>query len=341
MTSPLAAALASFPALTLSIKPSPLQRAPRLSERLGVDLWLKRDDLLGPAFGGNKVRKLELLLADALAQDADCVITCGAAQSNHCRLTAACARIAGLEPYLVLRSLNPPAQQGNLLLDHLLDAHVQLEPQRRSVDLYPAAEALASRLRADGRRPYFIPVGGSIPLGDVAYAGALLELDTQARQVGLAPTTIFHATSSGGTQAGLSLGAAALAAEGHEWRVIGVDVDADPDGIRTHVTQLARDTVTLLSDRTGYAPPDPTPHIHVLSGYAGAGYGIVSDAGREAIALLAQTEAVFVDPVYSGKALSGLLGEVRAGRIAPGGQVVFWHTGGAPTLFAYAADLLQ
>jgi 1-aminocyclopropane-1-carboxylate deaminase/D-cysteine desulfhydrase-like pyridoxal-dependent ACC family enzyme len=122
--------------------------------------------------------------------------------------------------------------------------------------------------------------------------------------------------------------------------VIGADVDGDPEEIREHVTTLARDTVTLLKKRSGFTVPDPTPHVHVLAGYAGAGYGIVSDAGREAIRLLAQTEAIFVDPVYSGKALSALIGEVRAGRIASGSQVVFWHTGGAPTLFAFTQDLV-
>ena len=335
----LRAAIESLPRVELGAKPSPLQHAPRLSERLGVGVWLKRDDLLGPAFGGNKVRKLEFLLADALAQGADCVITCGAAQSNHARLTAACARLVGLEAYLVLRSLNQPAPQGNLFLDQLLGAHVQIEPQRRSIDLYPAAEALAGRLRSDGRRPYFIPVGGSVPIGDVAYAAALLELDAQARELGLEPTTIFHASSSGGTQAGLSLGAAVLAAQGRKWRVVGVDVDGDPDEIRDHVTALARDTVTLLSDRAGYRAPDPAPHVHVLPGYAGAGYGIVSDAGRDAIRLLAQTEAILVDPVYSGKALSALIAEAQSGRIPAGSQVLFWHTGGAPTLFAFTHDL--
>lgn len=335
----LAAAVAALPRVELGARPSPLHRAPRLSDRLDVDVWLKRDDLFGPAFGGNKARKLEFLLADALAQGADCVITCGAAQSNHARLTAACARLVSLDPYLVLRSLDPPPRQGNLFLDHLLGARVQLEPQRRSVDLYPAAGALAARLRAEGRRPYFIPVGGSIPIGDVAYAAALLELDAQAEAAGLAPTTVFHATSSGGTQAGLSLGAAALAAAGRQWRVLGVDVDGDPDGIREHVTTLARDTVTLLHDRTGFTAPDPAPHVHVLPGYAGAGYGIVSAAGREAIRFLAQTEAIFVDPVYSGKALSALIAAARSGHIPKGSQVLFWHTGGIPTLFAYASDL--
>ena len=335
----LSAAIATLPRVELGARPSPLQRAPRLSEPLGVEVWLKRDDLLGPAFGGNKVRKLEFLLADALAQGADCVITCGAAQSNHARLTAACARLVGLEPYLVLRSLDAPPKQGNLFLDELLGARVQVEPQRRSVDLYPAAEALAARLRGEGRRPYFIPVGGSVPIGDVAYAAALLELDAQARELGLQPTTLFHASSSGGTQAGLSLGAAVLGAAGRQWRVLGVDVDGDPEGIRQHVTTLAQDTVTLLHNRTGFTAPDPTPHVLVLPGYAGAGYGIVSDAGREAIRLLAQTEAIFVDPVYSGKALSALIAETRAGRIPPGSQVLFWHTGGTPTLFAYAAEL--
>ena len=365
----LSRALRRLPRVRLGVLPTPLQRAPRLSERLGLDVWLKRDDLLGPAMGGNKTRKLEHLLADARQQGADCVITCGAAQSNHARLTAACARLAGLEPYLVLRSLEPAAPQGNLLLDHLLGAHVQVEPVRRTVDLWPAMEALAERLRGDGRHPYLIPVGGSVPLGAAAYAAALLELDAQAQAAGLEPTTIVHASSSGGTQAGLALGAAALAGIGRAWCVLGVDVDGDPAGLRQTVTSLARATAAHLDlayvspavpdrppaephplsgepSRSAAAPAplantlDPKPHVHVLDGYAGPGYGQVSEDGREAIRLLAQTEGIFVDPVYSGKALAGLIGEARAGRLPLDRPVVFWHTGGTPAIFAYAAALL-
>lgn len=324
--------------VTLCDLPSALQHAPRFSAQVGVEVWLKRDDLLGPAFGGNKVRKLELLLGDAKAQGADCVITCGAAQSNHARLTAACARLVGLEPFLVLRSIEAAPVQGNLLLDYLLGANVQIEAVGRTSELQPVMETLAAQLRAEGRRPYVITVGGSTPLGAAAYAEALMELDEQARNLKLASTTVFHATSSGGTQAGMAVGAAALAAGGRAWNVIGVDVDGDPHEVRGTVVELARETGRFLT--AGGAPVlDAEPHVNVLGGYAGAGYGLVSDDGRAAIRLLAETEGVFVDPVYAGKALAGLIGEARAGRLTRSSNVVFWHTGGAPALFAYADTL--
>jgi D-cysteine desulfhydrase family pyridoxal phosphate-dependent enzyme len=338
-----AAALEALPRTDLCEKPSPLRHAPRLSARLGVEVWLKRDDLLGPAMGGNKARKLEYLLADAHARGADCVITCGAAQSNHARLTAACANLAGLDSYLVLRSLDEPAPavQGNLLLDHLLGARVEIVRTRRTADLAGPMQTLAERLRSEGRRPYVIPVGGSTPVGAAGYAAGLLELDRQAASAGLGPCPMYHASSSGGTQAGLAVGAAALHAVGRRWQVIGVDVDGDPDGLRAAVQSLARETATLLWG--GATPPqDPAAHVHVhvLGGYAGTGYGIVSESGLAAIRLLAETEGVFVDPVYTGKALAGLIGQARSDALARGSAVVFWHTGGAPALFAHAADLV-
>jgi D-cysteine desulfhydrase len=341
----LADALERLPRLRLGDVPTPLQPAPRFSARLaalagaGVEVWLKRDDLLGPAFGGNKVRKLELLLGDALAQGADCVITTGAAQSNHARLTAACARLVGLEPYLVLRGAPDSPVQGNLLLDHLLGAHVELVAVRRTAETWPAMEALAARLRSGGRRPYLIPVGGSVPLGAAAYAGAMLELDAQLAAAGLQPHAVFHASSSSGTQAGLALGAAALARIGRDRRVAGVDVDGEPDALERSVAGLARETAARLG-LPDELLPDPASHVSVLGGYAGPGYGRVSEAGREAIRLLAETEGVFADPVYSGKALAGLLGEVCSGRVPAGSQMVFWHTGGTPALFAYADALV-
>ncbi len=333
--------LVALPRLDLCEKPSPLQHAPRLSARLGVEVWLKRDDLLGPAFGGNKARKLEYLLADARVQGADCVITCGAAQSNHARLTAACANLAGLDAYLVLRSMDDPAEQGNLLLDHLLGARVQIVRTHRTANLAVAMQTLAGRLRAEGRRPYVIPVGGSTALGAVGYAAGLVELDAQSVSAGLEPCAVYHASSSGGTQAGLAVAAAALHAGGRPWRVIGVDVDGDPDGLRTTVTALARDAAALIQSGDPPLVPavDPAPHVRVLAGYTGPGYGIVSEEGLAAIRLLAEMEGVFVDPVYTSKALAGIVGAVRCGDLPHGSSVVFWHTGGTPALFAYAHEL--
>jgi L-cysteate sulfo-lyase len=297
--------LAAQPRISLATLPTPLQEAPRLRAALGgpgrcPKILIKRDDLTGLAFGGNKVRKLEFLVADALAQGATRLITAGAAQSNHARMTAAAARVAGLEATLVLTAPHAaPPVQGNLLLDRLLGADVQLIPT--GSDELAAMEALAATLRERGERPYVIPVGGSNAIGVFGYVAATLELVGQLVAQGEAPRWLYYANGSRGTQAGLALGAKIY---GASYGVRGIAVSGGDLEKRQRALAIA------------------TP------------------ACLEAIALLARHEAIFLDPVYSAKALAGLIADIRAGALDPNEPVVFLHTGGTPALFAHAETLV-
>jgi D-cysteine desulfhydrase family pyridoxal phosphate-dependent enzyme len=322
----------TFPRVDLIGGPTPLQPAPRLSAALGgPEIWLKRDDLTALALGGNKLRKLELLIAEAKARGADVVVTAGAAQSNHCVQTAAACNVNGLDCVVVLRGTEDTPVAGNLLLDHLLGAEVRLRDMSMD-DRNAAAEAVAEELREEGRRPVVVPVGGSNALGVIGYAYAAFEIADQARSAGVAPAALVCPSGSGGTQAGLVLGALAL---GRPFEVHGVSVRADRATLAARVARLASDGAALVDE----TPVDPETVV-VHDGYVGPGYGELTAGSLEAIRLIARTEGVFVDPVYTGKALSGLIGEVRAGRWAGGEHVVFVHTGGAPALFAYNERLL-
>ncbi|HFC10478.1 MAG TPA: pyridoxal-phosphate dependent enzyme [Chloroflexi bacterium] len=316
--------LSRFP---LAALPTPVMPLPRLSEALGFRLLVKRDDLTGLAFGGNKTRKLELLLADALAQGADMVLTTGAAQSNHCRQTAAAAARAGLACRLVL--MKPPKPSGNLLLDGLLGAEVRWTTrERRDADLAHAAEEAA----AEGRKPYLIPYGGSNALGAAAYAYALEELLAQD----VLPDTIVFATSSGGTQAGLVAGARLL---GFRGRILGISVDEPAGVLKPRVAALASQTTALLGEPADFRPAD----ILVEDAYAAPGYGVLTGAEEAAILRFARAEGLLVDPVYTGRAAAGLLDLASQGAFRKGETVLFWHTGGTPGLFAgdYAERLAK
>ncbi len=308
----------TLPRLSLAALPTPVQPLPRLSAELGFRLLVKRDDLTGLAFGGNKTRKLELLLAEAQAQEAEVVLTTGAAQSNHCRQTAAAAARLGLACHLVL--MEPPKPSGNLLLDGLLGAHVTWTPRtRRDEALQEAAEAE----RAAGRRPYVVPYGGSNALGAAAYAYALEELLAQ----GFTPDAIVFATSSGGTQAGLVAGARLL---GFRGRILGISVDEPADVLRPRVAALAGETAALLGKPADFRPED----VVVEDAYAAPGYGVLTEAEIRAILRLARAEGLLVDPVYTGRAMAGLLDLASQGYFARDETVLFWHTGGTPALFA-------
>ncbi|NPA92921.1 MAG: D-cysteine desulfhydrase family protein [Chloroflexi bacterium] len=316
-----------LPRFALAHLPTPIEPLPRLSEALGIRLLIKRDDQTGLAFGGNKTRKLELLLADALAQGADTVLTTGAAQSNHCRQTAAAAAKAGLACRLVL--MEPKRASGNLLLDALLGADiVWTTRERRDADLQRAFKETASQ----GHKPYLIPYGGSNPLGAAAYAYALEELLTQ----GQPPETIVFATSSGGTQAGLVAGARIL---GFRGRIVGISVDEPADILRPRVAELASQTSALLGEPSIFHEND----ILVEDAYAAPGYGVLTAAETDAILRFARTEGLLLDPVYTGRAAAGLLDLAQQGFFHEGETVLFWHTGGTPGLFAhdYAVPLAQ
>jgi D-cysteine desulfhydrase family pyridoxal phosphate-dependent enzyme len=321
--------LTHLPRFPLAHLPTPLEPLPRLSHALGAQLWIKRDDQTGLAGGGNKTRKLEYLVADALAQEADTLVTVGAVQSNHCRQTAAAAARAGLRCVLVLRGHPPAKTTGNLLLDYLLGAEVRWAGDRPRDTVY--AEVVRAE-RAAGRRPYAIPLGGSTPIGAAAYAAAVLELKQQMHAQEAAFKRIVFASSSAGTHAGLVVGArlAGLPAE-----ILGISVDLPAAELQALVGPLATDTSALLGAPHIYPPGE----IAVNADYLGGGYAVMGAPEREAIQLCAQTEGILVDPVYTGRAAAGLIDLIRRGVIKPDEPVLFWHTGGIPALFAYADQL--
>ena len=327
--------LNSLPRYRLALLPTPLQRARNLEAALGrrsPRIYLKRDDLTGLAFGGNKARKLEFLVAAALAENATMLVTEGAVQSNHARMTAAAAAIVGMRAVLILDARLGAEVAGNLLLDHLMGAEVRIVPDK------PARSALMTQigdeLRAAGERPYVIPTGGSVPLGAAAYVAAVDELLSQLAEAGERPSRLYVATGSMGTQAGLVVGARLFAAP---FAVCGVAVQGPRDDLIAKGAALANATAELLEVDDRFSAAD----ISIDSGYVGPGYGVATDEGREAIRLLARGEAVFLDPVYSGKAMAALIAHVRAGELDPDDAVVFLHTGGGPSIFAAGTSLLS
>ena len=332
------------PRVPLAVLPTPISEAPRLRETLGGPdrcprILIKRDDLTGLALGGNKARKLEFLLADALAQKADVVVTSGATQSNHARMTAAAARAVGLDCVLVLseRRGNPPLQ-GNLLLDRLFGAtihFIQSNPDPRYAVADDEAQKVAEivdGLRRTGRRPYVIPIGGSSPIGALGYVRGTQELQDQLTTSGIRADRLYFASGSRGTQAGLELGARAFDCS---YRLHGIAVSAGEEEKRLRAARLANDAATLLGLRIRVEPPE----LFTDQRFIGEGYGIPSPECVEAIKLVARSEAILLDPCYTGKAMAGLIDDVRQGAIDPRETVVFLHTGGAPALFAHVGAL--
>jgi L-cysteate sulfo-lyase len=324
----------SFPRVPLAHLPTPLEPMARLSAALGgPPLWVKRDDATGLAFGGNKTRKLEYLMAEAQAAGADTVITAGVVQSNHVRQTAAAAARLGVACHLVLltgRVSDTEADYdatGNILLDRLLGASVEFHRFDR-IDRNVVLPAVAERLRGEGRKPFVIPYGGSNVTGTLGCVRAAREVAEQAAAQGLDFQAAVFASGSAGTQAGFLVGFRLFAPDA---RVIGVDIEAEPDRLRRDVVALASDLAATLEADAG----DLDAHTVVEPGYAGTAYGAVTDGMREAVILAARQEALILDPVYSGKAMAGLIGLVRAGAFAPDRPVLFVHTGGTPALFAY------
>jgi D-cysteine desulfhydrase len=295
---------------------------PRLTEALGGPrLLVKRDDQTGLAFGGNKTRKLEFLVAEAQAQGARTLITAGAVQSNHCRQTAAAAARFGFECILVLAGDQPPTTSANLLLDQLLGATVVWAGPREQRDRV-LAETF-ERARADGKSPYLVPYGGSNSTGALGYAFAIEEFVKQ----GIEADWIVFASSSGGTQAGLALGAVAF---GYRGKVLGISIDEPKEALEKHVAALATETAGRLDMKYIFKRED----ILVNADYCTAGYGVLTSAEREAIQLFARTEGLLLDPVYTGRAAAGLIDLVRKGFFKKDETVLFWHTGGQPALFA-------
>jgi L-cysteate sulfo-lyase len=318
--------------IPLAFLPTPLHPLRRLSEAIGVaDLrfWVKRDDQTGLAGGGNKARKLALIVADAIAGGADTLVTAGAVQSNHVRQTAAAAAITGLRAEVILaeeRSDPEYLSSGNLLLDELLGAVVHVVPARS--DLAMASEQLAADIRAAGRRPYVVPIGGSNPLGALSYAHCAAEILDDGAGLGAAFQTVVLATGSGGTQAGLIAGFHDRPAAPE---VLGVCVSADADTQRSKVFPLIAPTLELLGKDRSAEPS----LVKLDDRFLGPGYGVPTPDMVDAVRFVARTEGLLLDPVYTGKAMAGLLARARAGQLH--GDVLFLHTGGSAALFAYGS----
>lgn len=321
--------------IPLAMLPTPFEPLRRFSQALGRDgrsppIWIKRDDCTGFAGGGNKARKLEYLVADALKHGADVLVTVGAVQSNHARQTAAAAARNGLGCVLLLTDAVKGRSEayrtsGNVLLDQIFGAELRiLAPEEDGTAV--TAETLA-RLAAEGRRPYFIPVGGSNALGSLAYRDALAELSAQAKANDCHIDHIVVPTGSGGTHAGILAG---VEEAGLSCHVHGISVSRSAEQARAIVSDLVEGIFALESRQRG-----TTAALDIDDSQVGPGYGQPTAAMTEAVELLARTEGILLDPVYTGKAMAGLLSLVRKEVIAPGATVVFWHTGGGPGLFAY------
>jgi L-cysteate sulfo-lyase len=328
-----------FARVQLCHRPTPLEPMDRLSEHLGGPrLWVKRDDCTGLAIGGNKTRKLEFLMADALKQGANTVVTIGGVQSNHCRQTAAAAARLGLKCELILPHLSRFASDsyesgGNLFLDRLLGASLHLAENAEAAAAAVSREVL-EQVKARGDVPYFIPAGGSSPVGALGYVDAALELAHQAAEQQLHIDHVVVTTGSSTTHAGLVVGFEAVRrTPGLECdpRLHGISVYQRREGALATVRQKARETARLV----GFDDADLDARVEVTDAYLGGGYGEPTERMVEAVALAARYEGLLLDPVYTGKAFSGLIDLVRRGAFQPAENVLFWHTGGTPALFVY------
>jgi len=325
--------LQEFPKFPLVHAPTPLEPLERLQQFLGGPrLYIKRDDCTGLALGGNKTRKLEFLVGEALKSGTTAIISEGGLQSNHVRQTAAAAAKVGLKCHLVLDHSVPIDTAiyrtgGNFLLDRLLGAvtHICVAGEMRAAKI----DALASNLRARGEVPYYIPTGGSNEVGALGYVSLMLELLQQAKDSRLSFGKIVVASASGGTQAGLVIGKELAQAD---LTVMGIDVDGDPDTLLAIVQSIAKECALKVGLRQGIR----ADAYELVRGYATPGYGLPNPGMIEAVKLMASLEGILLDPVYTGKAMAGLIDMVRMGRFGKDETVVFIHTGGTPALFAYA-----
>jgi L-cysteate sulfo-lyase len=330
----------------LAALPTPLHELPRLREALGGSercprILIKRDDLTGLAFGGNKARKLEFLVGDALQAGATVLVTSGAVQSNHARMTAAAARAAGMRAALVLTSeTERPVMQGNLLLDHLLEAELHFiaanpDPLLAVGDSEGAKIAeVADALQARGERPYVIPVGGSSAVGVLGYVTGTLEIASQLFNMDQSPSRLYYASGSRGTQAGLTLGSKMYDVP---YQLCGIAVSGGEPEKCARALRIANEAAGMLDTSTRVRQEDLATNQDQI----GSGYGIPTAGSSEAIRLLARSEGIFLDPVYTAKAMAGLIEDIRRGLVAANESVLFLHTGGTPALFAHADEFLD
>ena len=314
--------LNEFPRIPLGLLPTPMHRLDNISRILGTNVWIKRDDLTGIGLGGNKVRKLEFLLADAKNKGAEIVFTTGGAQSNHAMLTAACAKKLGMTPILILKKRGVTDRKGNQLLEYLMDTDVRFMDTDSYDDIYAEMDRVGKEL---GKPYYKIPCGGSNAIGALGYVGCMEEISKS----GVHFDHIICAEGSGGTHAGVALGAK-LFLPGT--KTMGIMVDSDPFDVIT--LGIMRETAALLQADVEVGPED----IHLLD-MCGPGYAIPSPEGNAAIRLMAENEGLFLDPVYTGKAFAGLIKLAREGAFKPEDNVLFLYSGGAGGLFAVDVDL--
>ncbi len=314
-----------FPRMRFMLGETPLYMLTNISSELERDIYIKRDDMTGVALGGNKVRKLEFLMADAIKNGADTVITAGGAQSNHAMLTAACARIAGLEPVLMLKKRGVTELKGNQKLNKLMGADVRFIDTDSYDDVYAAMDEYCIEAHKNGHKAYKIPVGGSVPLGTLGYLECARELYTQADKMGIKFDRVVATAGSGGTLAGLLLGTLLYSPQTH---VNGVAVCPDP--FENIVSELVNDTADII----GAPIHISAENVDILYWY-GEGYAIPSPEGNAAIEKMARSEGVFLDPVYTGKTMAGLIELIKRDVIKKGEKVLFLHSGGAGSIFAF------
>jgi len=328
--------LSVFSQVKLCHSPTPLEPLKRLSEFLdGPEIWIKRDDCTGLATGGNKTRKLEFLVGDAIEKGADTLVTQGAVQSNHARQTAAAASKVGLKCHILLErrvqeTQNSYEKTGNVLLNQIYGASIEF--RESGMDMNAEGELVCQQLTEQGNKPYFIPGGGSNPLGALGYVKCALELTDQINTLSLSFDKLIHATGSTGTQAGLVAG---LEGVNSKLPVLGVSVRQSKEKQIDAVWNLTKKTAKKLN-----IPKITRDKVLVEDAYVGKGYGIPTKGTLEAITLLAQKESILLDPVYSGKGMAGLIDLIRKGIFKKGQKVLFLHTGGSTALFAYEKELL-
>jgi D-cysteine desulfhydrase len=319
------ATMITVPRVRCAHLPTPVDELPRLSEFLGGPrILVKRDDLTGLALGGNKARKLEFLVAEAQAKGARTLVTAGAAQSNHCRQTAAAAARLGMDCVLVLNGEAPSSPSANILLDEILGARIVWVAQRSEREA--VQHRVFDELAAAGKAPYFVPYGGSSPTGAFGYAFAVEEVLAQ----GIKADWMLFGTSSGGTHAGLVLGSRIF---GYRGRVLGISIDESVAWLQSRVSTLASEAAGLLGlpgADAGFTPAD----VEATDAYCSAGYGVLTDQEREAIHLFARHEGLLLDPVYTGRAAAGMIDLIRRGTFRRDETILFWNTGGQPALFA-------
>ncbi len=315
------------PRFNLFRKPTLLEKVGKLSEELGVEVYVKRDDVIEFAMGGNKVRKLEFIVGEALATGCDTLVTVGAIHSNHARTTAAAAKKAGLNAHLILWPRNYEVK-GNLLLDMLYDAEITFVDSREAA--LEKLNAVAEELRRKGAKPYVIPLGGAIPTGILGYVEAAFEIARQLGELNIKPKYVVHASGSGGTQAGLVLG---LKLAGVNAKVIGIDIMGKPE-LPRKIIELIKETMEKYRLNADVKSEDI-----IVYDYSFGGYGVLTKKVVDIMVKVAKTEGLLLDPIYTAKAFAGLIDLVRKGVVEQGSQVIFIHTGGYPIIFQYSEEI--